>query len=210
VNSRLGPVSELTKRTPLQRQGRAAASAATRGASRPARENVTHAPAASPHPRPNWPSRPRSYRITTPPVALEGDHATRRTVGSDPSPHEPSGETRCVVPRPQGDGARRRPRGEPATGDGAAHLPPDPPVSSHDVVGRDPAPQCAAPAGELGIDLRRVPELQRARTARPAPRPTGVPPVQRFVSGGVGGFGLVRIRSGGGNGAAARSARPRD
>src|SRR5204862_6085799 len=55
-----------------------------------------------------------------PPVALEGDHATRRTVGSDPSPHEPSGETRCVVPRPQGDGARRRPRGEPATGDGAA------------------------------------------------------------------------------------------
>src|SRR5207244_11578893 len=106
VNSRLGPVSELTKRTPLQRQGRAAASPATRGESRPARENATHAPAGSPHPRPNWPSRPRSYRITTPPVALEGDHATRRTVGSDPSPHEPSGETRCVVPRPPRDGAR--------------------------------------------------------------------------------------------------------
>src|SRR6267154_3620552 len=32
VNSRLGPVSELTRAPPLQRQGRAAASAATRGA----------------------------------------------------------------------------------------------------------------------------------------------------------------------------------
>src|SRR2546430_3599836 len=27
-----------------------------------------------------------------PPVALEGDHATRRTVGSDPSPHAPRSE----------------------------------------------------------------------------------------------------------------------
>src|SRR3989442_15611221 len=147
---------------------------------------------------------PRPTVITTPPVALEGDHATCRTVGSDPSPHEPSGATRCVVPCHPRDGARRRPRGQPATGDGTAHLSPDPPVSSHHVVRRDATPQRPAPTSELGIDLRRVPELQRACTARPAPRPTGVPPVQRAVSSRVGRFGVLCVRSGGGKRAAAR------
>src|SRR2546430_2058636 len=96
-----------------------------------------------------------------PPVALEGDHAAWRTVGSDPSPHQPPGETRRVVPRHPRDGSGRRPRGEPATGDGAAHLSADPAVPSHDVVRRDAAPQRSASAGELGHDLRRVPQLQR-------------------------------------------------
>src|SRR2546430_1837690 len=90
------------------------------------------------------------------PVAMEGDHAARRTVGPDPSPDQPTGEARRVVPRAPRDGARRRPRGEPATGDGAAHLSADPPVSSHDVVRRDAAAQRPAPAGELGLDLRRM------------------------------------------------------
>src|SRR5207249_3179993 len=161
----------------------AAASAATRGAGLVSTGLVLLTPGASPgfrgcrcckssgprecDPRPSRTPTPEAKLAFAPqelpnhdpPVALEGDHATCRTVGSEPGPDQPSGEARCVVPRPQGDGARGRPRGEPATGDGAAHLPPDPPVSSHDVVGRDPAPQGAAPAGELGIDLRRVPEL---------------------------------------------------
>src|SRR5437667_391482 len=161
-------------------------------------ELVTHIHETKPGAR-----TPGATRITTPPVALEGDHATRRTVGSDPSPHEPSGETRCVVPCHPRDGARRRPRGEPATGDGAAHLPPDPPVSSHHVVRRDATPQRSAPTSELGIDLRRVPELQRACIARPARCPAGVTTVQRAVSGRVGRLGVVCVRSGGGKRAGA-------
>src|SRR5439155_1151522 len=58
-----------------------------------------------------------------PRFALEGDHAAHRTVGSDSSPHQPSRATRRVVPRDPRDGARRHPRGEPATGHGAALLP---------------------------------------------------------------------------------------
>src|SRR3989441_13312127 len=152
------------------------------------------------------PPRSTLFPYTT----LFRSHAARRTVGPDPSPDQPTGEARRVVPRAPRDGARRRPRGEPATGDGAAHLSADPPVSSHNVVRRDAAAQRPAPAGELGLDLRRMPQLQRPSAAQPAGAPSGVPPVQRLVSGGVGGFGLVRIRSGGGNGAAARTARPRD
>src|SRR5437764_14350241 len=125
-----------------------------------------------------------------PRFALEGDHAAHRTVGSDSSPHQPSRATRRVVPRDPRDGARRHPRGEPATGHGAALLPPDPPVSSYDVVRRDPAPQRAASAGELGVDLRRVPALQRPRGARSGCRARGMPPVQRAVSRRMARFGF--------------------
>src|SRR4029077_6721819 len=122
------------------------------------------------HARCGWQTAFAPYERPRPvnPVALEGDHAARRTVGPDPSPHQPSGEARRVVPGASRHGARRCSRGEPATGDGAAHLPPDPPVSTNHVVGGDAAPQCAAPAGQLGVDLRRLPELQRAGAARPA------------------------------------------
>jgi len=209
VNSRLGPVSELTKRPPLQPRlmGRPVAHVVCPRAvgpglgdagvaSRPARENVTHAPAV--HSRGWQTGRAPPELLDLPPlVALEGDYAAWRTVGSDPSPDQPSGEARRVVPRAPRDGARRRPRGQSATGDGAAHLPPDPPVSAHDVVRREPAPQCAAPAGELGGDLRRLPELQRPGVARPARGPTGVPAVQRAVCRRVGGFGAMCVRSSG-------------
>src|SRR3989449_11236582 len=93
--------------------------------------NVTHAPAVHPG---GWQTglAPPELLDLPPPVALEGDHAARRTVGPDPSPDQPTGEARRVVPRPPRDGAGRRPRGDPATGEGAAHLSADPPVSSHD------------------------------------------------------------------------------
>src|SRR5205085_2486092 len=169
----------------------------TGGEDREAGEGVTPTPdprncdpADSPNcaPGATLSGRPAGFTALRSLSALEGDHAAHRTMGPHAGPHLPRLEARRVVPRDARDPRRGRARSEPPPGHGAAHLPADPAVSPAALVRGAARRQRAAAAPLVGIDLRRLPAMQRAGGPRPA-RPQGlVPALQRTVPRRLGGL----------------------